>query len=162
MTTRQAHIDRFDIDHGTNNAPPPRQIGVQQVGTAYRARRCAATWVDWWRSVCLNAKRIKPSSPARNSARWRSIGRCDCFARELRDYCEYRLSLRRRRRRGRSACRIVLDTRKKPGGIHNTVARARIPLRGAPVPAAYRTKRATTSEGARESAFRSNARVAQW
>jgi hypothetical protein len=25
----------LDIDHGTSNAPPPRQINVQQVGTAY-------------------------------------------------------------------------------------------------------------------------------
>jgi hypothetical protein len=28
------HID-LDIDHGTNDAPPPRQINVQQNGTAY-------------------------------------------------------------------------------------------------------------------------------
>jgi hypothetical protein len=35
MTTRQPHIDRFDIDHGTSDAPPPRQINAQQVGTAY-------------------------------------------------------------------------------------------------------------------------------
>jgi len=28
------HID-LDIDHGTNDAPPPRQINVQQMGTAY-------------------------------------------------------------------------------------------------------------------------------
>jgi hypothetical protein len=48
---------------------------------------CVATWVDWCHSVCLNAQR--------------SSGRCDYFARELRDYCEYRL-----------ACPIVLDTRK--------------------------------------------------
>src|SRR6516164_2716277 len=90
MTTRQAHIDRFDIDHGTNNAPPPRQIGVQQVGTAYRARRCAATWVDWWHAVCLKAKRIEPSSLARNSVRLRLSAPYDCFVRELRDYCDYR------------------------------------------------------------------------
>ena len=79
--------------------------------------------VDWWRSVCLNAQRIKPSSLARNSIGLRLSAPYDCFARELRDYCEYRL-----------ACPIVLDTRKKPGGIHNTVARARIPIRGAPKP----------------------------
>jgi len=35
MTTRQPHIDRFAIDHGTSDAPLPRQIGAQQVGTAY-------------------------------------------------------------------------------------------------------------------------------
>jgi hypothetical protein len=35
MTTRQPHIDRFAIDHGVSNAPPPRQLNVQQVGTAY-------------------------------------------------------------------------------------------------------------------------------
>ena len=29
-----------------------------------------------------------------------------------------------------------------PGGIHNTVARAKTPIRGAPAPATYRTKRA--------------------
>jgi hypothetical protein len=27
--------------------------------------------------------------PTKHSARLRSSGRCDCFARELRDYCEY-------------------------------------------------------------------------
>ena len=35
MTTRKTHIDRLDIDHGTSNAPPPRQINQQQMGTAY-------------------------------------------------------------------------------------------------------------------------------
>ena len=35
MTTRQPHIDRFAIDHGVSNAPLPRQLNVQQVGTAY-------------------------------------------------------------------------------------------------------------------------------
>ena len=35
MTARQTHIDRLDIDHGTNDALPPRQLNVQQVGTAY-------------------------------------------------------------------------------------------------------------------------------
>src|SRR6516225_2007098 len=53
------------------------------------ARPCVATWVDWWRSVCLNAQRIKPSSLPRNSGRLRSSERYDCFARELRDYCDY-------------------------------------------------------------------------
>src|SRR6516164_7030567 len=53
-----------------------------------RARPCVATWVDWWRSVSLNAERIKPSCLARNSARLRSNGRYACFARVLRDYCE--------------------------------------------------------------------------
>jgi hypothetical protein len=47
-----------------------------------------ATWVDWWRSVFLNAQRIKPSCLPRNSVRLRSSGRYDCFARELRDYCD--------------------------------------------------------------------------
>jgi hypothetical protein len=28
------HID-LDIDHGTNDAPPPRQLNAQQNGTAY-------------------------------------------------------------------------------------------------------------------------------
>ena len=42
--------------------------------------------VDWWRSVCLNAQRIKPSSLARNSIRLRLSAPYDCFARELRDY----------------------------------------------------------------------------
>ena len=36
----------------------------------------------------MNAQRIKPSSLARNSVRLRLSGRYDCFARELRDYCE--------------------------------------------------------------------------
>ena len=35
MTTRQPHIDRFAIDHGVSNALPPRQVSVQQIGTAY-------------------------------------------------------------------------------------------------------------------------------
>jgi hypothetical protein len=35
MTTRHPHIDRFAIDHGVSNAPPPRQLNVQQIGTAY-------------------------------------------------------------------------------------------------------------------------------
>ena len=35
MTTRQPHIDRFAIDHGVSDAPPPRQLNVQQNGTAY-------------------------------------------------------------------------------------------------------------------------------
>jgi hypothetical protein len=35
MTTRQLHIDRFAIDHGVSNAPPPRQLNVQLIGTAY-------------------------------------------------------------------------------------------------------------------------------
>jgi hypothetical protein len=35
MTTRQPHFDRLNIDHGTNDALPPRQLNVQQVGTAY-------------------------------------------------------------------------------------------------------------------------------
>ena len=35
MTTRQPHIDRFAIDHGVSNAPPPRQLNVQLIGTAY-------------------------------------------------------------------------------------------------------------------------------
>ena len=26
---------RFPIDHGTNNTPPPRQINMRQMGTAY-------------------------------------------------------------------------------------------------------------------------------
>ena len=35
MRPRQLfHID-LDIDHGTNDAPPPRQIKAQQMGTAY-------------------------------------------------------------------------------------------------------------------------------
>jgi hypothetical protein len=68
-----------------------------------------------WRSVCLNAKRIKPSSLARNSVRLRSSGPYDCFARELRDYCEYRL-----------ACPIVLDTRKNANREAST-ARSRGP-----------------------------------
>jgi hypothetical protein len=29
MTTRQPHIDRFAIDHGVSNAPPPRHISVR-------------------------------------------------------------------------------------------------------------------------------------
>jgi hypothetical protein len=45
--------------------------------------------VDWWRSVCLNAHRIKASCLPRNSGRLRSSGRYDCFARELRAYCDY-------------------------------------------------------------------------
>ena len=55
--------------------------------------RCVATWVDWWRSVCLNAQRIKPSCLPRNSGGLRSSGRYDCFGRELRDYCEVALSI---------------------------------------------------------------------
>jgi hypothetical protein len=35
MTTRQTHIDRLDIDHGTNDTLPPRQPNAQQNGTAY-------------------------------------------------------------------------------------------------------------------------------
>src|SRR5215469_18216388 len=72
-----------------------------------RVRLCVATWVDWWRSVCLNAQRIKPSCLPSNSVRLRSSGRCDCFVRELRDYSEYRL-----------ACPIVLDTRRMRIGRH--------------------------------------------
>jgi hypothetical protein len=44
--------------------------------------------------------------PPRNSVRLRLSARYDCFARELRDYCEYRL-----------ACPIVLDTRKNGRNI---------------------------------------------
>jgi hypothetical protein len=32
---RQPPVDRFPIDHGKNNTPPPRQINAQQNGTAY-------------------------------------------------------------------------------------------------------------------------------
>src|SRR6516162_8531996 len=53
-----------------------------------RERLCVATWVDWWRSVCLNAQRIKPSCLPRISIRLRLTGRYACFARELRDYCD--------------------------------------------------------------------------
>src|SRR6516225_3195375 len=53
-----------------------------------RARPCVGTWVDWWRSVCLNVQRIKPSCLPRNSGGLRSTGRYDCFATELRDYCD--------------------------------------------------------------------------
>ena len=35
MTTHRPQFDRLDIDHGTSDAPPPRQLNVQQVGTAY-------------------------------------------------------------------------------------------------------------------------------
>src|SRR5262249_14343442 len=48
-----------------------------------------ATWVEWWRSVCLNAQRIKPSCPPRNSVSLRLSGFYACFARELADYCDY-------------------------------------------------------------------------
>src|SRR6516165_2875075 len=61
-----------------------------------RARLCVATWVDWWRSVCLNAQRIKPSCLPRNSIRLRLTGRYACFARELRDYCDYPVAALRR------------------------------------------------------------------
>jgi hypothetical protein len=52
------------------------------------ARPCVTTWVDWWRSVCLNAQRTKPSCLPRNFGRLRSSGRYACFARELWDYCD--------------------------------------------------------------------------
>jgi hypothetical protein len=32
---QRTHIDRLDINHGTNDAPPPRQTNAQQNGTAY-------------------------------------------------------------------------------------------------------------------------------
>jgi hypothetical protein len=32
---RQLHIDRLDIDHGVNNAPPPRRRQTQQCGPSY-------------------------------------------------------------------------------------------------------------------------------
>ena len=35
MITRQTHIDRLDIDYGTSDTPPPRQINMRQMGTAY-------------------------------------------------------------------------------------------------------------------------------
>jgi hypothetical protein len=35
MTTRQPHIDRFAIDRGVSNAPPPRPTDRKQNGTAY-------------------------------------------------------------------------------------------------------------------------------
>ena len=34
-SSRQPHNDRFAIDHCENGAPPPQQLNVQQVGTAY-------------------------------------------------------------------------------------------------------------------------------
>jgi hypothetical protein len=51
-----------------------------------RARPCVVTWVDWWHSVCLNAKRIKPLCLPSNSVRLRLSVPYDCFAMELRDY----------------------------------------------------------------------------
>src|SRR5262249_57121307 len=39
--------------------------------------------------VCLNAQRIKPSCPPRNSVSLRLSGFYACFARELADYCDY-------------------------------------------------------------------------
>ena len=41
-----------------------------------------------WPSVCLNAQRIKPSCLPSNCVRLRLSARYDCFARELRDYCD--------------------------------------------------------------------------
>jgi hypothetical protein len=35
MTTRQPHIDQFDIDEGTSDTPPRRQSNSQQCGPAY-------------------------------------------------------------------------------------------------------------------------------
>ena len=35
MNTRQPHIDRFAIDRGVSNAPPPRPTDRKQNGTAY-------------------------------------------------------------------------------------------------------------------------------
>ena len=35
MTTRQTHIYRLDIGHGTSDTPPPRHTNAQQNGTAY-------------------------------------------------------------------------------------------------------------------------------
>jgi hypothetical protein len=35
MTTRQPHIDRFAIDHGASDTPPPRPTDTKQIGTAY-------------------------------------------------------------------------------------------------------------------------------
>jgi hypothetical protein len=35
MTTRQTHIYRLDIGHGTSDTLPPRQTNAQQNGTAY-------------------------------------------------------------------------------------------------------------------------------
>jgi hypothetical protein len=64
---------------------PSRSAVVPLAGFRCRPRH---TWVDWWHSVCLNAQRIEPSCLPRNFGRLRSSGRCDCFARELRDYCD--------------------------------------------------------------------------
>jgi hypothetical protein len=36
MTTRQPHIERFDIDHGVGDAPPPRrQTSARQCAPGY-------------------------------------------------------------------------------------------------------------------------------
>ena len=48
--TRQSHIDRLDIDHGINNAPPPRQqTNAQQTGPAY-----------WWSPTTQELIEILP------------------------------------------------------------------------------------------------------
>ena len=74
------------------NAPPPSRKPRCRVTLRRHARPCAGTWVDWWRSVFLNAQRIKPSCLPRNSGRLRSSGRYACFARGLRAYCDYPLN----------------------------------------------------------------------
>jgi hypothetical protein len=65
--------------------------------------------------------------PSKELLELRSIGRCDCFARELRDYCEYRLSLRRRRRRGPHRSRHAQER-----GVSGALQTARLHLSGYP------------------------------
>jgi hypothetical protein len=53
--------------------------------------------VDWWRSACLNAQRIRPSRLPMSSVRLRSSGRYDYSAAGLSDYCDCELFCRRLR-----------------------------------------------------------------
>jgi hypothetical protein len=79
-----------ELPRGTNRASSTRQCERyrSRVTLRCRARPSVATWVDWLRSVCLNAQRIKASCLLRNSGRLRSSGRYDCFAMGLQDYCD--------------------------------------------------------------------------
>ena len=93
-----------------------------------RARPCVATWVNWWRSVCLNAQRIKASCLPRNFGRLRLSERCDYFAREPPDYCDYPKTGRVGSRRISPSCRTCCEVSDPPTNQPNRAYRAQ-PLR---------------------------------
>ena len=64
MTTRQPHIDRFDIDQGTSDAPPPCQTNAQQSAPGY-------VWNSTTQELIPILPKVHPTTERTRRSLWR-------------------------------------------------------------------------------------------